>query len=201
MLLREVPLYRLWYRIRLSWAFNDRSYDALQKDPTWPHPERSLNPINEGHRRALTRYIEDEVGDRVDLLAHVIPDYPRLPELLLPLRPQHPVRSRGLAHLRRRATNALRAIDSRSNGRGRSDIGRGSSRCARCLQRARRSCAPSDDLDASRNGHVLPKLEGKSGCQQPVPNRRCLEIHRGCQHRRLRVLHTRTRRCSHIRVL
>lgn len=75
-LLREVPLYRLWYRIRLSWAFNDRSYDALQKDPNWPHPERSLNPINEGHRRALTRYIEDEVGDRTDLLPHVLPDYP-----------------------------------------------------------------------------------------------------------------------------
>jgi 4-hydroxyacetophenone monooxygenase len=75
-LLREMPLYRLWYRIRLSWAFNDRSYDALQKDPTWPHPERSLNPINEGHRRALTRYIEDEIGDRTDLLPHVVPDYP-----------------------------------------------------------------------------------------------------------------------------
>ncbi len=75
-LLREVPLYRLWYRIRLSWAFNDRSYDALQKDPNWPHPERSLNPINEGHRRALTRYIEDEIGDRIDLLPHVVPDYP-----------------------------------------------------------------------------------------------------------------------------
>ena len=75
-LLREMPLYRLWYRIRLSWAFNDRSYDALQKDPNWPHPERSLNPINEGHRRALTRYIEDEVGDRADLLPHVLPDYP-----------------------------------------------------------------------------------------------------------------------------
>jgi 4-hydroxyacetophenone monooxygenase len=76
LLLTEVPLYRLWYRIRLSWAFNDRSYDALQKDPNWPHPERSLNPINDGHRRALTRYIENEVGDRTDLLPHVIPNYP-----------------------------------------------------------------------------------------------------------------------------
>lgn len=75
-LLREVPLYRLWYRIRLSWAFNDRNYDALQKDPNWPHPDRSLNPINEGHRRGLTRYIEDEIGDRTDLLPHVIPGYP-----------------------------------------------------------------------------------------------------------------------------
>ncbi len=75
-LLTDMPLYRLWYRIRLSWAFNDRSYDALQKDPDWPHPERSLNAINDGHRRALTRYIENEIGDRTDLLAHVIPNYP-----------------------------------------------------------------------------------------------------------------------------
>ena len=75
-LLREMPLYRLWYRIRLSWAFNDRNYDALQKDPNWLHPDRSLNVINEGHRRGLTRYIEDEIGDRTDLLPHVIPDYP-----------------------------------------------------------------------------------------------------------------------------
>jgi 4-hydroxyacetophenone monooxygenase len=75
-LLSEVPLYRLWYRIRLSWAFNDRSYDALQKDPHWEHPERSLNPINEAHRRGLTRYIEEQVGDRTDLLPHVVPDYP-----------------------------------------------------------------------------------------------------------------------------
>ncbi len=75
-LLREMPLYRLWYRIRLSWAFNDRNYGALQKDSQWPHPDRSLNLINEGHRRALTRYIEDEVGDRTDLLPHVVPDYP-----------------------------------------------------------------------------------------------------------------------------
>ena len=75
-LLREMPLYRLWYRLRLSWAFNDRSHAALQKDASWPHPERSLNEINEGHRRGLTHYIETELGDRTDLLGKVVPTYP-----------------------------------------------------------------------------------------------------------------------------
>ena len=39
-LLREVPLYRSWYRVRLAWTFNDRIHPALQKDPNWDHPER-----------------------------------------------------------------------------------------------------------------------------------------------------------------
>ena len=76
LLLRALPLYHDWYRLRLSWAFNDRIHDALQKDPLWEHPERSVNAINDGFRSALTRYIEAELGDRLDLLAKVLPDYP-----------------------------------------------------------------------------------------------------------------------------
>src|SRR5436190_476236 len=41
-LLREVPAYRAWYRVRLGGTFKDRIHGALQKDPDWPHPERSL---------------------------------------------------------------------------------------------------------------------------------------------------------------
>jgi 4-hydroxyacetophenone monooxygenase len=75
-LLREVPLYRLWYRLRLSWAFNDKQYASLQKDPGWEHPERSINALNDAHRRALTEYIRRELGERQDLLPHVLPGYP-----------------------------------------------------------------------------------------------------------------------------
>ena len=75
-LLREVPLYRAWYRVRLGWTFNDRVHPALQKDPDWPHPERSLNVINDAHREHFTRYIRAEVGDRTDLLDRVVPTYP-----------------------------------------------------------------------------------------------------------------------------
>jgi 4-hydroxyacetophenone monooxygenase len=76
MLLREVPLYRSWYRARLAWTFNDRLHRSLQKDPQWEHPERSLNAINDAHREFFTRYVESELRDRTDLLEKVLPTYP-----------------------------------------------------------------------------------------------------------------------------
>ena len=72
----EVPLYQKWYRVRSGWTFNDRIHPALQKDPSWPHPERAVNEINDRHRKFLTRYIESQIGDRPDLLEEVVPDYP-----------------------------------------------------------------------------------------------------------------------------
>ena len=75
-LLTEVPLYHAWYRARLAWIFNDRLHASLQKDPNWEHPERSINPINDAHRRALSAYIESELGERRDLLDKVMPTYP-----------------------------------------------------------------------------------------------------------------------------
>src|SRR5204863_8050620 len=55
---------------------NDRIHGALQKDPDWPHPERSLNAINDAHREIFSRYIVDELGDRTDLLDKALPTYP-----------------------------------------------------------------------------------------------------------------------------
>jgi 4-hydroxyacetophenone monooxygenase len=75
-LLREVPLYRVWYRLRLGWTFGDRFHAALQKDPNWDHPERSMNKINDSHRAFFTQYIASELGDRKELLEKVVPTYP-----------------------------------------------------------------------------------------------------------------------------
>ncbi|MBC3191744.1 NAD(P)/FAD-dependent oxidoreductase [Pseudonocardia sp. C8] len=75
-LLREVPLYRFWYRQRLAWVLNDTLYESLQRDPDWPDPERSINAINDAHRRYFTRYIERELEGRPDLIEKVVPDYP-----------------------------------------------------------------------------------------------------------------------------
>ena len=76
-LLREVPLYRDWYRVRLGWTFNDRIHSALQKDPSWDHPERSLNATNDAHREFFTQYVASELGDRADeLMPKVLPTYP-----------------------------------------------------------------------------------------------------------------------------
>ena len=77
MLLREVPLYRTWYRARLAWTFNDRLHRTLQKDPSWEHASRSLNAINDSHREYFTQYALGELGDRADdLAAKVVPTYP-----------------------------------------------------------------------------------------------------------------------------
>ena len=77
LLLNEVPLYQSWYRVRLGWTFNDRIHSALQKDPDWEHPERSLNATNDGHRAFFTKYVEEQLGDKADeLLEKVLPTYP-----------------------------------------------------------------------------------------------------------------------------
>lgn len=76
-LLREMPIYQGWYRVRLGWTFNDRLHSALQRDPDFEHPERALNAQNDAHRAFFTRYVEDELGDRKDeLLDKVLPTYP-----------------------------------------------------------------------------------------------------------------------------
>ena len=75
-LLDEVPLYRRWYRLRLSWAFNDKLYDALTRDPEWEGGGKSINKINDAHRLGLTAYMKQELGEARHLLPKVLPDYP-----------------------------------------------------------------------------------------------------------------------------
>ncbi len=75
-LIQAVPLYHEWYKARLMWTFNDRLHASLQKDPEWPSPERSLNSVNDAHRRFFTDYVIQELGPRQDLLDKVLPDFP-----------------------------------------------------------------------------------------------------------------------------
>ena len=82
-LMQVVPLYRAWLEQRLSWTFNDRVHGTLFRDPDWDHPDRAVNAINDGHRRAFTRYVTEELGDREDLIADVLPDYPPFAKRML----------------------------------------------------------------------------------------------------------------------
>ena len=75
-LMEHVPYYHAWYRQRMSWITNDRVHAALTIDPEWEHPERSINALNDGHRRALTRYIVRKLEGRPDLQAKAVPTYP-----------------------------------------------------------------------------------------------------------------------------
>jgi 4-hydroxyacetophenone monooxygenase len=72
----EVPFYVQWYRLRSFWNFSDRLHSSLQIDPKWPHPERSVNAVNDRHRVFLTKYIQEQLGERTDLLDACLPEYP-----------------------------------------------------------------------------------------------------------------------------
>lgn len=82
-LLDEVPYYHEWYRQRLTWIFNDRIHSSLQIDPTWNHPDRSVNAHNDKHREHFTSYIKEQLGDRQDLLNEVLPEYPPFSKRML----------------------------------------------------------------------------------------------------------------------
>jgi 4-hydroxyacetophenone monooxygenase len=75
-LLDKLPLYRLWYRLRLGWTYNDRSHAAVTRDPSWPHQDRSLNAVSEAHRSFFIRYLTEELGDRTDLIETLTPSFP-----------------------------------------------------------------------------------------------------------------------------
>ncbi|WP_063713159.1 flavin-containing monooxygenase [Nocardia jiangxiensis] len=83
LLLREVPLYRAWFRERQGWIFGDRSYPAIHKDADWPHPERSLNRQNDSHRRFFERYLRDKLNGRDDLIAKCLPGFPPFAKRML----------------------------------------------------------------------------------------------------------------------
>lgn len=75
-LMDEIPFYIGWYRLRSFWNFSDRLHSTIQVDPSWDHPERSVNANNERHRLFLTRYMSEQLGGREDLIAACVPDYP-----------------------------------------------------------------------------------------------------------------------------
>lgn len=76
LLMREIPFYLQWYRLRAFWNFSDRLHSALQIDPEWPNPERSVNATNDRHRAFLTKYIKEQLGDHTELIEACLPDYP-----------------------------------------------------------------------------------------------------------------------------
>ena len=75
-LMRNVQLYRRWYRLRLRWTFNDKVHPALQKDPEWEHPERSVNQSTTAIASSSRATSSPSSATGPDLMAKVLPDYP-----------------------------------------------------------------------------------------------------------------------------
>lgn len=76
LLMEWVPNYSAWYRLRMLWMFNDKLHASLHVDPEWPHPERSVNAANDKHRAFFTKYLEEQLAGRPDLVDKLLPDYP-----------------------------------------------------------------------------------------------------------------------------
>lgn len=74
--LANVPHYAAWYRFLLFWAYGDAVHAALIRDPEWQGRTLSISARNAAIRDLWTRYIDEVMADRPDLLAKVLPDYP-----------------------------------------------------------------------------------------------------------------------------
>lgn len=75
-LLQHMPFYAAWFRFSMLWRYGDGLLPFLKKDPSWPHPERSLNRVNDKHRQEMLEHILSELGDRTDLIGKCVPTYP-----------------------------------------------------------------------------------------------------------------------------
>jgi 4-hydroxyacetophenone monooxygenase len=74
--LANIPLFAEWHRFLLFWASGDALHPMLRVDPNWPTPQQSLNAENHAFRERLLAHLQNELGDRPDLLAKVTPNYP-----------------------------------------------------------------------------------------------------------------------------
>ncbi|WP_328310481.1 flavin-containing monooxygenase [Actinomycetospora sp. NBC_00405] len=70
-----LPHYPRWLRFLQFWTAVDGRRPFMEVDPDWEHPV-SVSERNEALRQALVANLEARFGDRPDLLAKVVPDYP-----------------------------------------------------------------------------------------------------------------------------
>ncbi len=75
-LMKHVPYYARWYRFLLFWMAGDALLPSLTRDDDWPHPERSMNALNEAHREAFSAAMRAQLPDRPDIAEKVVPKYP-----------------------------------------------------------------------------------------------------------------------------
>ena len=83
-LFRHVPFYGAWYRFLQMWTSADRNVPVFTRDPEWEatHTD-SISAPNDKRRKAITRYIEAELGGDRELVDKVLPDYPALGKRML----------------------------------------------------------------------------------------------------------------------
>lgn len=74
--LRHIPYYGEWFRFRTYWTASDGNYVNVQIDPDWHMPNVSVSRHNEALRQRFLAHLENKMGDRPELMAKMIPDFP-----------------------------------------------------------------------------------------------------------------------------
>jgi len=72
----HVPSYSEFNRFAIFWRMGDGALEGVRVDPSWDSDGGSVSMISEFGRQMLTEYFKAEFGDRPDLLAKVVPNYP-----------------------------------------------------------------------------------------------------------------------------
>jgi 4-hydroxyacetophenone monooxygenase len=74
--LRHIPHYAEWFRFRVYWFAADGLFANVLRDPAWPDQETSVSAHNEAMRQYCLAHYRAKLGDRPDLLAKIVPDFP-----------------------------------------------------------------------------------------------------------------------------
>jgi 4-hydroxyacetophenone monooxygenase len=78
-----VPYYGRWFRFLIFYPGSDGILPALRIDKDWPHPERSVNALNDHYRSQLIEYMKSQVNGNLELLQKVTPKFPFMGKRML----------------------------------------------------------------------------------------------------------------------
>jgi 4-hydroxyacetophenone monooxygenase len=82
-LVEHVPYYGRWFRFLIFYPGSDGILPAIRIDKDWPHPERSVNAINDHYRSQLIEYMKSQVNGNLELLEKVTPKFPFMGKRML----------------------------------------------------------------------------------------------------------------------
>jgi 4-hydroxyacetophenone monooxygenase len=82
-LVQHVPYYARWFRFLIFYPGSDGILPAIRIDKSWPHPERSVNALNDQYRAQLVEYMKYQVNGNMELLAKVTPKFPFMGKRML----------------------------------------------------------------------------------------------------------------------
>lgn len=75
--MRHLPFFGRWLRFQMTWPGIGSGVESFRVDPEWDDPgNTSINRANAERRDLLIDWMDRYLGDRPDLYAQVMPDYP-----------------------------------------------------------------------------------------------------------------------------